>query len=254
MAFQFLTDPWFYAVALPAVTLFGLSKGGLAGVGLLSMPLMSLVMSPVTAAAIMLPVLMMQDVVTVWSWRRTWDSQLVRHLLPGALAGVFVGWLTASLVDDGQVRLLVGLIAVAFGLTWVFGSAGRGKPKPHAWGPSTFFGLLGGYTSFVIHIGGPPFNIYALPRKPDKSEFVGAYAILFAIINVVKLPAYIGLGQMSSATLSASAILMPLAIASNLAGVWLVRRLPTELFFRVVYALTLLVGLKLMFDGARALL
>ncbi|MBV1692929.1 MAG: sulfite exporter TauE/SafE family protein [Hyphomicrobiales bacterium] len=253
VAGSFLTDPWFYAVALPAVTLFGLSKGGLGGIGLLSMPLMSLVVPPITAASIILPVLMVQDVVTVWSWWRRWDRQLIAHLLPGALAGVLIGWLTAKLVSDVHVRLMVGVISVAFGLNWMFGRGEARPARPHDHLAGGLLGLIGGYTSFVIHVGGPPMNMYALPRKPDRDGFVGAYAIMFAIINFVKLPAYVGLGQMTVETLTLSAVLLPVAIAANLAGVWLVRRLPTALFFRFVYAMTLVIGLKLVFDAVREL-
>ena len=95
-----VTDPLFYAVAVPAVTLLGLAKGGFSGLGLLSLPLMSLVVSPVQAAAIILPILLVQDVVSVWAYRRAWDKRNVMILLPSAIIGTGTGYLLAAPVSD----------------------------------------------------------------------------------------------------------------------------------------------------------
>src|SRR5688572_21172971 len=83
-----ITDPFFYAAAVPAVILMGLAKGGFSGLGLLALPLMALVVSPVQSAAIMLPILIVQDVVTVWAYRRTWDRRNVLILVPSATFGI----------------------------------------------------------------------------------------------------------------------------------------------------------------------
>ena len=254
-----LTDPWFYATALPAVTLYGLSKGGFAGVSLLSLPLMSLVMAPVQAAAILLPVLLVQDAVTVTSFRKTWDRSTLIYLMPGALAGIVLGWLTATVVPQGSVRIAVGVIALLFCLnTWFLAprraAALRGGAVPplHTWPQAGFLGAACGYASFVVHAGSPPFLFYAVPRIASKEALAGTMAVLFAIINLLKVPPYFGLGQFTEANLTAAAVLLPMAVLANVGGVWLVRRISPVMFFRAITALTFVVGILLIVQGLRA--
>ena len=249
-----ITEPFFYAVAVPAVILYGLSKGGFAGIAILSMPLLSLAISPVQAAAIMLPVLMVQDVVTVWSYRRTWDATTLLHLAPGALAGIVAGYLFASYVSEPAIRLIVGLIAVAFCLDRWLRTPAEGEVRPQNWLSASVLGWLSGYTSFVIHVGGPPFNMYALPRGLSRDVFVGSAGIFFAVVNVVKVAPFIALGQLTLANLATATALFPLAIVSNIAGIWLVRRVPTALFYRIIYVLTFVVGCVLLAGAIPAML
>lgn len=249
-----IVDPIFYAAAIPAVILYGLSKGGFSGVGILSMPLLALVVSPVQAAAIMLPVLMVQDVVTVTSYRRTWDARTLLYLAPGALLGILAGYVFASLVSDAHVRIIVGLIAVGFCLDIWFRPRPQGAvPRPHDWRAGTLLGGLSGYTSFVIHVGGPPFNMYVLPRGLHRDVFVGTSAMFFAAVNVVKVTPFFALGQFSFENLTTAAVLFPVAIISNMAGIWLVRRVPVDIFYRVIIGLTFAVGLFLLWTGVLAL-
>lgn len=249
-----ITDPAFYAVAIPAVTLYGLSKGGFSGIGILSMPLLSLVISPIQAAAIILPVLIVQDVVTVWTFRGKWDAATLWHLAPGALAGILAGYLFASYVSDGAVRIIVGLIAIGFCLDRWLRPAPAIEGRPQNWLSGTLLGALSGYTSFVIHIGGPPFNMYAIARGLPRDVFVGSSALFFAASNLIKVPPFIALGQLSLENLGTAAVLFPLAVVANMAGIWLVRRMPTGLFYQLIYALTFLVGCVLLAGGIRAVL
>lgn len=250
-----ITDPFFYVVAVPAVILYGLSKGGFGGVAILSMPLLSLAISPIEAAAIMLPVLMVQDVVTVWSYRRTWDGATLAHLVPGALAGILTGYLFASYVSEPAVRLIVGVIAVAFCLDrWLRPPPAPGEHRPQNWAAGSLFGALSGYTSFVLHVGGPPFNMYAMPRGLPRDVFVGTAAVFFAGVNLVKVTPFLALGALSPGNLATAAVLFPLAIVANMGGIWLVRRVPAAAFYRIVYGLTFVVGCVLLAGGIRSFL
>jgi uncharacterized membrane protein YfcA len=250
-----ITDPFFYVVAVPAVILYGLSKGGFGGVAILSMPLLSLAISPIEAAAIMLPVLMVQDVVTVWSYRRTWDRATLTHLVPGALVGILTGYLFASDVSEPAVRLIVGVIAVAFCLDrWLRPPPVAGDHRPQDWTQGTIVGALSGYTSFVLHVGGPPFNMYAMPRGLPRDVFVGTAAVFFAGVNLVKVTPFLALGALSPGNLATAAVLFPLAIVANMGGIWLVRRVPAAAFYRIVYALTFMVGCVLLVGGIRSFL
>jgi uncharacterized protein len=249
-----LTDPAFYAVSLPAVILYGLSKGGFAGISLLAIPLMALVVPPVQAAAILLPVLLVQDAVTIYSFRNSWDRKTLSMMLPGAAAGIALGALTAALVSTAHIRLAVGILAMAFCLNAWFGPNLRNRPaKPHAAPAALGLGALAGYTSFVIHAGGPPYNMYTLPRLRESALFVGTSAIFFGALNLTKLLPYWLLGQFTVTNLTLSALLVPVAVLGNLAGIWLVRRISSELLYKVIYALTFAIGLKLVVDGVSGL-
>ena len=248
-----LTDPWFYAVAIPAVALFGLTKGGFAGASLPAMPLLALMMSPFMAAAIILPVLLVQDVLTVYAFRKSFDKRMLQLMLPGAAFGSFLGWLAAASISPDQVRLGVGLLALAFCLNaWYGRRASGGEALPHDAASAGLWGTVSGFTSFVIHAGGAPFNIYALPRGLSKETLSGTAAIYFSAVNAMKVPAFLSLGLVTAETLKLSLVLLPAALVANAAGIWLVRRVPQGLFYRILYGLLFTLSLKLIYDGCRA--
>jgi len=246
-----LSDPYFYAAAVPAVILVGLSKGGLGGaMALIGVPLIALVTSPIQAAAIMLPILIVMDIVSLWTWRGVWDGVTLRNLLPGAMLGIALGWATAALVTPGAVRLIVGVIALAFVLRWLTQRVARSeRTGRHSLVRGTLCGALSGFTSFVAHAGGPPYQVYALPLKQPPALYVGTSVIFFAVVNAVKLIPYFALGQFDATNLAASAILMPVAPLATLAGAWLVRRMRPDIFYPFMYAMVALVSLKLIHDG-----
>jgi uncharacterized membrane protein YfcA len=247
-------DPAYLTAMVSAVILMGLSKGGFAGLGLLSLPLMALVVSPVQAAAIMLPILIVQDVVSVWAYRREFDQRNLAMLLPGAALGILAGYLLAAWVSDAAVGLAVGLISIGFAARRLLGTGKAAAPVKRAeFLPGTFWGAICGFTSMVAHAGGPPFQIYVMPQRLPPQIFVGTGAIFFAILNLAKVAPYIALGQFTTQNLSASAALFPVAILSTIAGVRLVRRVPAERFYTIIYWLLIAVGLKLVIEGLAAL-
>ncbi len=243
-----IADPVFYAAAVPAVILMGLAKGGFSGIGLLSLPLMALVVSPVQAAAITLPILLVQDAVSVWAYRKQWDGRNVVILACGAVFGILAGYLLAAQVSDAVVRLAIGLISVAFAIQRLALGA-RAKITGAAVAPGLFWGAVSGFTSFVAHAGGPPFQVYVMPQKMHRELFAGTGAVFFAIINLIKAPPYFALGQFTRENLTTAAVLFPVAIVSTWAGVVLVRRVSGERFYTIVYLLLIGVGGKLIVDG-----
>ncbi len=248
-------DWTFYLAAIPAVVLFGLSKGGFSALGTLAIPVFALAISPVRAAAITLPLMVIQDWVSIWAFRRDFDPRILVIMIPGSLLGVAAGWLLASHVDEDAVRFAVGIISIGFVLFMVARDRfAKGEAaSPHV-APGVFWGALSGFTSFIGHAGGPPMMIYVLPQKLAPRIFAGTSTMFFAATNLLKVPPYFALGQFTANNLFASATLFPVAIASTFAGVWLVRRISAERFYGAVLLLTFLIGLKLSYDGLRALL
>ena len=149
------TDILFYLVCIPGVMLYGIAKGGFGGpMAVLSVPLMSLVMPPAQAAAILLPILVFMDMLVVKTYWGTFDRLALRWLLPSALVGVALGYWSADHFDDDAMRILVGTVALVFGLQTVLALTGTGAREHHPVG-ATFFGALAGFSSFSIHAGGP---------------------------------------------------------------------------------------------------
>ena len=244
----FITDPWFYAAAIPAVILMGLAKGGFAGLGLLSIHLMALVVSPVKAAALMLPILIVQDMVSTYAYRRDFDMRNLTILLPGCLIGVFLGWLMAAHVSDDLVKLGVGLISIGFVILYWNKREVIGDPVQRGVPLGVFWGAIAGFTSFVAHAGGPPFQVYVMPQRLPPQTYVGTSTWFFTITNLIKVVPYFLLGQFSTENLGTSTALFPVALLSTLAGVWLVRRIDAARFYTIIYALTFLIGVKLVLD------
>lgn len=244
-----IDNPIFWITAVISVIITGISKGGFGGLALLAVPLMALTISPVQAAGIMLPILIIMDWVSMWSYRKHWDKKLLMLTLPGAIIGILIAWKFAAYVDDQFVRISVGLIAVIFPVYAVFKPKGKADiitgNTPLGWAA----GIAAGFTSFIAHAGGPPFQAYAIPQGLEKRIYAGTAVMFFAVVNFAKLVPYAMLGQFDQANLATSLILIPLAPIGVLIGVRLVKHVDQELFFRIIYALIFTVGLKLLWDG-----
>ncbi len=237
--------------AIAAIVLVGLSKGGFAGLGALGTPLLAIgIGDPVRAAAILLPILIAQDAVGITAFRRHWDRHVLIVMLPGAMLGILLGYLLAARISGAAVMAALGLISILFG-AWRLLLERRGtigSANAPDW-VGRLLGVAAGFTSQIAHAGGPPFQMWVMPRRLPHTVFAGTTAFFFAAVNLIKLPAYFSLGQFTSANLLASLLLLPFAIAGSLAGVWLVKRISGERFYPFVYALMIVAGAKLLWDG-----
>ncbi len=245
----------FYPVAVIAILLTGISKGGFGAAGGVAVPLMSIFIAPPEAAGIMLPILCAMDLFGVHAYRGQWSREHLRAMLPGAILGIGAGALAFGALPVDAIRLLIGVIAVTFALNQWFAlteriaaglAAARGKPGRIA---GALWGGLAGFTSTLAHAGGPPFAVYLLPQKLDKTLFVGTSVIFFFVVNYVKLVPYHFLGQLNVGNLAAALLFAPLAPLGIWLGVWLHRRVSERAFYNVSYTLLLATGLKLVYDA-----
>lgn len=247
-------DGWaFWAAAVVASALVGAGKGGIPIVGMLGVPVLSLVISPVAAAGLLLPVYVVSDMFGLYAYRHAFDRRVLAIVLPGAVAGIALGWATARVVPEDAVTALVGAIGLVFAANLLLRRQIAAEPRPARVGPGLFWGAVTGFTSFVSHSGAPPWQVYTLPLDLSKTVFAGTSTIAFAVINAVKLLPYWHLGQLSPGNLKAAVVLFVPAALAVLAGVRLVQRLPERLFFRIVTWALLAISLKLVWDGFRAL-
>jgi len=123
--------------------------------------------------------------------------------------------------------------------------------RPHNGLRGGVWGAAAGFTSFVAHAGGPPFQVYVLPLRLDPRIYTGTSVIFFAVVNVIKVAPYAALGQFSASVLASALVMLPLAVAATLAGAALVRRMRAEVFYPFMYTMVALVGLKLIWDGVQ---
>jgi hypothetical protein len=252
-----LHDPWFFAVAIPAVILFGISKSGFGGAfGAISVPIMAIVISPVQAAGILLPILCLMDLLGLWAYRGKWVRSELRTLLPAALLGIGVGTVLFGYMNPDVIRLIIGSVALLFAIHYWRHSGSPAGAQARELTPAAGIVSAGcaGFTSFVAHAGGPPLSMYLLRRPLDKTEFVATTVVFFAVVNYAKLVPYAWLGQLSTDNLTASLLLAPFAPLGIATGMWLHKRMSERLFFRAACVFLFAVALKLIGDGIRGLL
>lgn len=244
-------DTSYWLIIVAAVLVSALSKGGFGGgLGMASVPMMSWVMQPQHAAAIMLPLLCLMDVIGVWAYRHSWSRAAVLGLLPGAILGIVIGTAAFGYLSDDVVRILLGVTSILFSLDWFVRPAARlpsGRPPSKAGGLG--WGAAAGFTSTLAHAGGPPANLYLVPLGLNKTVFVGTMTILFAVINVAKLPGYAMLGLFDGSIVTTILWMMPVAALGMLAGVWLHHRVSDRWFYPLCVGFVLLTGVKLLWDG-----
>lgn len=239
-------DPLTIFVFLLAISLLGLSKGGLSGIGSLSMPMMFFVMSPPAAAGLILPILMMQDIFSVWLYRGQWDNGNLKLLVPAAAVGIGFGFAVFALLPTAVLFLFLGVVTVLFAARGLLKPPAPAKPsKLVGW----ILGMVSGLTSTVLHQGGPTFQMYMLPQRLPRNTFVATSVFYFWIVNMIKLPGFIVLGQLTRDGLIAAFAAMPFALLMTWCGKKLVSHISVDRFYVIIHWLLAAVGVKLIVDG-----
>lgn len=244
-----IADPLFYFIAVPAVLLLGVSKSGFgAGFGSLAVPMMALTIPVPQAAAILMPILLVMDLMGLAAFRKDFDRRLLRFMLPWAMLGIVLGAVLFKLLDAKVVAGIVGLSTLLFLAQRLLFPPRADAPPPPRWAGSILL-TVSGFTSFIAHAGGPPVNVYAIPLKLKPVVFTGTMAFLFFFVNLAKWVPYGWLGLLSLSNLATSLVLMPLAPFGVWAGVKIARRISAEWFYRFVLWGMFLTGCKLLWDA-----
>lgn len=244
-----ITDWQFYVVAVPAVLLLGVSKSGFgAGFGSLAVPLMALSVTVPQAAAILMPVLLVMDLLGLAAFRKDFDRALLKFMLPWGLLGIVIGTLSFKLLEARWVAGLVGVFTLLFLAQRLLFAPKAGDAPPPRWA-GALLAATSGFTSFVAHAGGPPINAYVIPLGLSPMRFTGTMAYFFFVINLAKWVPYAWLGLLDARNLGTSLVLLPLAPLGVWIGVRIARRINQQLFYRFIYVGMLLTGLKLIWDA-----
>lgn len=250
-----ITDPLFYLIAIPVVLLTGISKTGIPGLfGGMAVPLLALVVTPLQAAAVMLPVLCFIDLFGLRAYWGVYDKRNMPILLTGLLIGIVVGTLVFGLVPQDILRLLIGVIATVFALNNLSGWARNRPPAQASWLRGVIWSSLSGLTSFLAHAGSAPMMAYMLPLRLDKRIYVGTMVWFFFASNYIKIVPYAVLGQLDTSNLLTALVLLPLVPIGVKLGVLIQGRLNERVFYQLSYWALLGIGVKLTYDGLSHLL
>lgn len=245
-------DATFFALAVPAVLIAGISKGGFgSGAGFMAAPMLALVLEPAQAIGLLLPLLMLMDVTGLRAYWRGWSWPHARRLMIGMVPGVLAGALFFRAVSADGIRLVVGGIAVGFVMFQFARKSGWLRPgrgfDTVGWGH--FWGGISGFTSFVSHAGGPAASMYLLATGLDKTRYQATTVIVFWWVNLVKFPIYFLLGMFTAQSALANLLLAPVAVGGVLMGAHAHRVMSDRLFFAITYVLLTLTGTKLIWDA-----
>ena len=251
MNFPLITDPFFYAVAIPAVILLGIGKSGFgAGFGSLALPMMAMAVTVPQAAAIMLPVLLIIDVLGLAAFRKEFDRTLFKFIVPFALVGSLIGMLMFKLLPANVVAAVVGSFTLLFLAQRLVFPPRSDSPPPPKW-VGALLSVTSGFTSFIAHAGGPPINAYVIPLRLSPLVFTATMAFVFFVINLSKWIPYAWLGLLDLRNRATSIALLPFAPVGVFIGVRLARTMKPMLFYRILYCGMFLSGCKLLWDGLR---
>jgi uncharacterized protein len=250
VSFAIVNDPWFYAFAIPAVLITGISKAGFgSGAGGIAVPMMSQVIAPSAAAGIMLPILCVMDLLGMRAYRGKWRWDVLKPMILPAALGIVVGALMFGLLSVAATKALLGAIAVAF-TTYQFVPRLRAMKSwlPDGVRPWLWCGLSG-FTSTLAHAGGPPATIYLWPKALDRTQFVAVTVVFFTIVNALKIVPFALLGQLNLNNLATSLVLMPFAPIGVWLGVRLNRWISEDAFRKTMLMLTFALGCRLLYEG-----
>jgi uncharacterized membrane protein YfcA len=241
--------PFQWALAILAAASMGISKGGLAGLGLLHVTIFAFLFGARDSTGIVLPMLLVGDVcaVSVLHQHARWDY--IRRMLPPACIGIVIGTWLMGRIDDALFRPITGWIILGLAILQLSRMLRPGwfVGVPHnmsfAWG----MGLLAGVTTMLANAAGPIFALYALAVALPKFEIVGTSAWFFFIINAFKVPFSYGLGLIHGQTLLLNLVLSPVIVAGVFGGRWIIHRIPQRMFDLFLLAFAAVAALRLIF-------
>ncbi|AKE52041.1 hypothetical protein TQ33_1081 [Kangiella geojedonensis] len=221
----------------------GVSKSGFAGaLGVFAVPLLMLKLPATQAIALMLPILIIADIFSVKSYWMKWDSKLLYSLIPGAVMGILIAHAVVSYVSISHLKIVIAATCIIFSLKglilgnskWTLLSSKAG---------SLFMSSLSGFSSTLVHAGGPPLMMYLSAKGFSPKKFIATASVFFAAMNVFKLLGFSVLGILTLSEFTTALPFLPFALWGNQFGVFLQVRVNKVTFLRLINALLLLIGL-----------
>jgi len=244
--FNFSGIQW--AIASISAFLFGLSKTGLPGMGILAIPLMAGIMPSRISTGVVLPILIFADIFAVSYYRRKAVWSHLFRLIPWAMTGIILGYLIMGRITDTQLKPVIGIvIMIMLTVNYWRNSQPNEMPVPTRWWFAAFTGLLAGITTMLANAAGPILVIYLLAMRLPKTEFIGTAAWYFFLLNWFKVPFSANLGLITPQSLRFNLALFPLVAIGAVSGIYLLKYLPEKTFNNITQILAGIAAINLLF-------
>ena len=239
----------FFFTVVPAIILFGIAKSGLGGsIALISIPLMTIAMPLTNALGVILPILIFSDFIATYKYRKEYDFETLKLMVPFAAIGIFIGSLTFTFFSEELLKFIIGLMGFLFAGHYFFFKKNKEAKSDKNFLKGGICSTIAGFTSFCVHAGGTPTSLYLLPLRMKKEIYVGTRIIFFTCLNLFKLPLYINLSMTNFETFKQSLILFPVALLGILIGYKLLTIIEEKLFYNILYSLIFITSTKLLYD------
>jgi uncharacterized membrane protein YfcA len=227
----------------------GTSKTGIPGLGILVVPLMALVLPTRESTGILLGILILADIFAIIYHRRNARWLHVLRLLPPALAGIIVGYFGLRIVNDQQLKPIIGaIVLLMLGINyWRTKNKDKNTPIPSPWWLAVWLGFMAGITTMMANAAGPVMIIYLLAMRLPKTEFVGTAAWFFFVINWLKVPFSANLDLMTVESVKLDLMMLPFISTGAVTGIFFLKRIPQKAFTAVVQILAAAAAIKLLF-------
>lgn len=247
---SYLPDPSVLLVAGFGVFLIAFMKGAFGGgLAIVGIPVLSLVLDPLSAGAVLAPLFVLMDIAALYYWRpSTWSKTDLALLLPGLACGTAIGFLLLKVIDRHMVAIVIATITLAFTALW-FRGGGRIVQRPRSAIKAVFAGTASGVSSMMAHSGGPPVAMYLLPLGLPKAVYAGTSSSFFAAGNLMKVAPWLVLAKPTTELWTLMGLCLPIIPLGVWAGYALHERLDQKQLYRLCYALLTVTALKLLWDG-----
>jgi uncharacterized membrane protein YfcA len=238
---------WF-VISVSAIVV-GVSKTGMPGLGILPVPLMALAFSTRESTGLLLGILILADLFAITYHRRNAKWRHVLQLLPAALAGIVAGYFGLRVINDQQLKPIIGgIVLVMLALNyWRTRAKGDETPVPSQWWFAAGLGFMAGVTTMMANAAGPVMIIYLLAMRLPKVQFVGTGAWFFFVVNWLKVPFSANLNLMTAASVKLNLMMLPFIAAGALLGILFLRRIPQKAFTAIVQILAAAAAVRLLF-------
>lgn len=227
----------------------GMTKTGINGLGLVSVPLMALAFGARESTGVLLPMLIIADFYAVIYYHRSVEWKLILKILPAALVGIGFGIITGNTISADNFRLLLSGLVLAMVVIMIIRDLGKKRERiPNNWWFAVILGLLGGFATMIGNAAGPVFAVYLLAMRLPKKTFIGTGAMFFFIVNLFKVPFHIFVWEtISWNTIQYDLIALPVILIGAWLGIKLVKMIP-EVFYRwfIIVTTCLSAGLLLL--------
>jgi uncharacterized membrane protein YfcA len=243
-------DLWQYALIALGSLFVGIGKGGIPGVGNLTVVFFALALPPKASVGILLPILISADVFAVAVYRKHTLWPYIVRLAPWVIVGIILGYLVFSRVDDQEVRVIIGAIllsmtAVHFFRRWQSRKSDETDALPHHPLFITSTGIIGGFATMVANAAGPVAALYFIASGLPKYAFLGTAAWFFLLVNLLKVPFMMDLEIIDLDSLKFSASFMVYSVAGAVTAPFIVKFINPRLFEILIWVFVVIGGLKL---------